>query len=74
MSHNAGVFSAVSNTAKESFPLYPTTQKVLFHCGIQWRKRIQRRMIIPFKCLSLPSGENLGKISYLHIQTNPLYG
>jgi hypothetical protein len=54
--------------------LYPTTQKVLFHCGIQWRKRIQRRMIIPFKCLSLPSGEYLGKISYLNIQTNPLYG
>jgi hypothetical protein len=52
-----------------------------FHCGIQrkrffplWdtmEKNIQRRMIFfNFKCLSLPSNKNFGKISYLNSQTN----
>jgi hypothetical protein len=48
--------------------LYHTAQKILFHCGIQQRKIIQHRiMILSFKYLSLPSDENLGKISYLNI-------
>jgi hypothetical protein len=35
-------------------------------------KNIQRRMIfLNFKCLSLPSNKNFGKISYLNCQTNP---
>jgi hypothetical protein len=43
-----------------------------FRCGIQWKKNIQRRMIVlNFKCLSLPSNKTLGKISYLNSQTNP---
>jgi preprotein translocase subunit Sss1 len=38
-----------------------------FHCGIQWRKIIQCRIIfLNFKCLSLPSNKKLGKISYLN--------
>jgi hypothetical protein len=47
-------------------------EEVFFRCGIQWKKNIQRRMIfINFKCLSLPSNKNFGKISYLNSQTNP---
>ncbi len=43
-----------------------------FHCGIQWRKMIQRKMIfLNFKFLSLPSNRNLGKINYLNNKTNP---
>jgi hypothetical protein len=43
-----------------------------FRCGIQWRKIIQCSMIfLNFKCLSLPSNRNLGKINYLNSQTNP---
>ncbi len=57
---------------KRFFPLWDTMEEVFFHCGIQWRKMIQCRMIfLKFKCLSLPSNINLGKISYLNSQTNP---
>jgi hypothetical protein len=72
VSHNAIVFLPLYPTRQnESSPLYPTTKKILFHCGIQWRKMIQRRMIFSnFKVISLSSDENLGRISYLEIQTN----
>ncbi len=36
--------SIVFHIAKETSVLYPTTQQVLFHCGIQQRKMIQRRI------------------------------
>ncbi len=36
--------SIVSHIAKETSAFYPTTQKVLFHCGIQQRKMIQCRI------------------------------
>jgi hypothetical protein len=57
---------------KRFFPLWDITEEVFFRCGIQWKKNIQRRMIfLNFKCLSLPSNKNFGKISYLNCQTNP---
>jgi hypothetical protein len=49
------------------FPFWDTTEEVFFRCGIQWKKIIQRRMVfLNFKCLSLPSNKNLGKICYLN--------
>jgi hypothetical protein len=54
------------------FPFWDTTEEVFFCCGIQWKTIIQRRMIfLNFKCLSLPSNKNLGRIYYLNNQTNP---
>jgi hypothetical protein len=51
--------------------LCDTTEEVFLRRGVQWRKMIQGRMILlNFKCLSLPSNKNLGKISYLNSQTN----
>jgi hypothetical protein len=67
---------------KRFFSLWDTTEEAFFHCGIQrkrffsvvgynGKKNIQRRMIfLNFKCLSLPSNKNFGKISYLNSQTN----
>ncbi len=60
--------SIVSNNARAFIPLYPTQQKNLLHCI----KMIQCRMIfLNFKCLSLPSDENLEKMSYLNVPINP---
>jgi hypothetical protein len=65
-------FPVISHTAKESYALYPTTHKVLFHCGIQQRKMIQRRInFLNFKCLLLTLDVNVGKNNYLNIQSNP---
>jgi hypothetical protein len=62
----------VGYSGRGFFPLWDTMEEVFFHCGIQWRKRIQCRMIfLNFKCLSLSSNRNLGKISYLNSQINP---
>jgi hypothetical protein len=55
------VFSIVVYNGRGFFPLWDTMEK-----------NIQRRMIfLNFKCLSLPSNKNFGKISYLNSQTNP---
>ncbi len=63
-------------------PLSDTTEEVFFHFGIQ-RKRFfplwdtmeknstHRMIFLNFKCLSLPSNKNLGKICYLNSQNNP---
>ncbi len=57
---------------KRFFLLWDTMEEVFFYCGIQWRKMIQCKMIfLNFKCFSLPSNRNRGKISYLNSQTNP---
>ncbi len=65
-------FSVVGYNGRGFFPFWDTTEEVFFRCGIQWKKIIQRRMIfLNFKCLSLPSNKNLGKICYLNSQTNP---
>jgi hypothetical protein len=54
-------FSIVGYNVRGFFPLW-----------VQWRKMKQRRMIfLNFRCLSLPSNKNLGKISYLNSQNNP---
>jgi hypothetical protein len=72
VSHNAGVFLPSYSTTQEFSYVVSHGTEDSIHCGIQQRKIIQRRiMILNFKCLSLPSDENLGKISYLDIQTNP---
>jgi hypothetical protein len=59
-----------------------TMEEFFFHCGIQ-RKRVfsvvghngknytTQNDIFKFKCLSLPSNKNFGKITYLNCQTNP---
>jgi hypothetical protein len=55
------VFSIVGYNRRGFFPLWDTMEK----------KNIQRRKIfLNFKCLSLPSNKNFGKISYLNSQTN----
>ena len=60
-------FSVVGYNRRGFFPFWDTTEEVFFRCGIQWKKIIQRRMIfLNFKCLSLPSNKNLGKIYYLN--------
>ncbi len=81
--YNERVFFSLWDTTEEAFlhsgiqrkrffPLWDTTEEVFSRCGIQWEKNIQRRMIfLNFKCLSLPSNKNFGKISYLNSQTNP---
>ncbi len=82
VSHNRRYFPPLWDTTEEIFFLWDTIEQFFFHCGIQWkrflplwvqwRKIIQRRMIFfNFKCLSLPSNKNLGKISYLNSQNNP---
>ncbi len=64
--------SIVGYNGRGFFPFWDTMEEVFFRCGIQWKKIIQRSMIfLNFKCLSLPSNENLGKICYLNSQTNP---
>ncbi len=64
--------SIVGYNRRGFFLLWDTTEEVFFHCGIQWEKNIQLRMIfLNFKCLSLPSNKNVGKISYLNSQTKP---
>jgi hypothetical protein len=55
------VFSIVGYNGRGFFPLWDTMEK-----------NIQHKMIfLNFKCLSLPSNKNFGKISYLNSQTNP---
>ncbi len=81
--YSGRVFFFVVGDNKISFPpLWDTTEEAFFHFGIQ-RKRfflvwdtmekiIQRRIkFLKFKCLSLSSNNNLGKICYLNSQTNP---
>jgi hypothetical protein len=77
-----GFFFVVGYNGRSFPPLWDTTEEVFsivgyngrdfFRCGIQWKKNIQRRMIfLNFKCLSLPSNKNFGKISYMNSKTNP---
>ncbi len=52
---------------KGFFSILGYNGRVFFPCGIQWKKIIQHRMVfLNFKCLSLPSNKNLGKICYLN--------
>ncbi len=67
------VFPPLWHTTEGFFPLWDTMEEVFFHCGIQWRKMIQCRVIfINFESLSLPSNRNIGKISCFNSQTNHL--
>ncbi len=68
-------FSSVqSHSTKESSAVYPTTQNVLFRCGIQHSKMIPRKIILlsfNFKCVSSTWHEILDKSRYLSMQINP---
>jgi hypothetical protein len=49
------------------FPFWDTTEMVFSVVGYNGEKKLQRRMVfLNFKCLSLPSNKNLGKICYLN--------
>ncbi len=69
--YNGRGFPPLWDTTEEGFFVVGYNGRSFFHCGIQWRKIIQCRMIFSnFKCLSVLSNRNLGKISYLNSQTN----
>ncbi len=72
LGYNGRSLPPLWDTTEEVFSIVGYNWRGFFRCGIQWEKNIQHRIIfLNFKCLSLPSNKNLGKISYLNSQTNP---
>jgi hypothetical protein len=53
------------------FLLWDTTEEVFSVVGYNEKKYTMQMIFLNFKCLSLPSNKNLGKISFLNTQTNP---
>jgi hypothetical protein len=63
--------SNVGYNGRGFFPLWDTIEEI-FPMWDTMEKNYQCRMIfLNFKCLSLPSNRNLGKISFLNSQTIP---